>query len=160
MRAPSKNAKDLIRSTGERITAARVQILALLLAAPRALTHREIEEELDPSLGIDRVTVYRVLEWLTEQHLAHKISSDDRVWRFNAVPAAARPAAMPTSCARLRRGDLPAEMPTECRCRDCRGYLPEALEVTIKGLCRECSPRRGGVPMRRQEPRPQPSRTP
>lgn len=138
MRATRKTAEDLIRSTGERITAARVQILALLLAAPRALTHREIEDGLDTALAIDRVTVYRVLEWLTAQHLAHKIAADDRVWRFNAVPAAhAREHAhfQCTAC-----GDVICleNFAPNLRPRLPAGYAPQSLEVTIKGLCSAC----------------------
>ncbi len=143
MRAPSQNAKDLIGATGERITAARVQVLALLLAAPRALTHHEIEEELDPVLDIDRVTVYRVLEWLTQQHLAHKISFADRVWRFNAAPAQHDPRHAHFMCTCCGEVICLQQMPTNSLPRLPRGYLPEAMEVTVRGLCRECSPRRG-----------------
>ena len=138
MRAPRKTAEDLIRSTGERITAARVQILALLLAAPRALTHREIEEGLDASLVIDRVTVYRVLEWLTEQHLAHKISSDDRVWRFNAVPAADDRQHAHFQCTACGEVICLEDLAPDIRPRLPAGYAPQSLEVTIKGLCSAC----------------------
>ena len=33
---------------------------------------------------MDRVTLYRALDCLTEAGLAHKISSDDRIFRYNA----------------------------------------------------------------------------
>ena len=142
MRVPRRNAEDLIRSTGERSTAARVQVLALLLAAPRALTHREIEAALDTSLGIDRVTVYRVLEWLTLQHLAHKISTEDRVWRFNAVPAEHDAHHAHFKCTHCGEVICLQELPAKALPPLPEGYLPEALEITIKGMCRACSPRR------------------
>ena len=138
MRAPRRNAQNLIRSTGERITAARVQILTVLLAAPRALTHREIEDGLDPSLGIDRVTVYRVLEWLTQQHLAHKISADDRVWRFNAVPAEHDQHHAHFQCTSCGEVICLEDLSSDIRPRLPAGYAPESLEITIKGLCSEC----------------------
>lgn len=138
MRAPRKIAENLIRSTGERITDARVQILALLLVAPRALTHREIEEGLDLSLAIDRVTVYRVLEWLTQQRLAHKISADDRVWRFNAVPAEHDRQHAHFQC--IACGEVICLEDLAPDIRPClpTGYAPQSLEVTVKGLCSAC----------------------
>lgn len=139
MRTTRKTAEDLIRSTGERITAARVQILALLLAAPRALTHREIEDGLDTTLAIDRVTVYRVLEWLTAQHLAHKISADDRVWRFNAVPAVHEQQHAHFQCTACGEVICLQDLAADIRPRLPAGYAPQSLEVTIKGLCNGCS---------------------
>jgi Fur family ferric uptake transcriptional regulator len=134
------NAEELIRATGERVTNARIEILATLLEADGALTHAEIEGLLAQASGIDRVTVYRVLDWLTAQNLAHKISGDDRVWRFNAA-GAARPhnhAHFKCTCCQrviclddLGRGWTPA-LPA--------GYLPQEIELTIKGFCAECSP--------------------
>ncbi len=138
MRASRRNAEDLIRSTGERVTAARAEILALLLAAPRALTRREIEEGLDASLAIDRVTVYRVLEWLTEQHLAHKISADDRVWRFNAVPAADDRQHAHFHCTSCGEVLCLEDLWADIRPRLPAGYAPQSLEVTVKGLCSGC----------------------
>jgi Fur family ferric uptake transcriptional regulator len=144
VRAPASNAENLIRATGERKTAARVQILALLLAAPRALTHHEVEEALDPSLAIDRVTVYRVLDWLTQQNLAHKISSDDRVWRFNAAPIEHEGHHAHFRCTRCGEVICLKDTPADSLPRLPKGYLPEAMEVTVRGLCRECRPRRKG----------------
>jgi Fur family ferric uptake transcriptional regulator len=137
-------AEDLIRSTGERITSARIQILALLLAAPRALTHREIEDGLDSSLAIDRVTVYRVLEWLTDQHLAHKISADDRVWRFNAVPVVHDRQHAHFKCTVCGEVICLEDLAPDIRPRLPAGYAPQSLEVTIRGLCSACgaAPRR------------------
>jgi Fur family ferric uptake transcriptional regulator len=138
MCSTSESAEELIRSTGERVTAARVQILALLLAAPRALTHREIEDALDPSFAIDRVTVYRVLEWLTDQHLAHKIAADDRVWRFNAVPAAHDRQHAHFHCTACGEVVCLEAFAPDIRPRLPAGYAPQSLEVTIKGLCSAC----------------------
>lgn len=133
-------AEDMIRTTGERVTNARIEILATLLKAEAALTHGEIEARLSQASGIDRVTVYRVLDWLTEQNLAHKISGDDRVWRFNVAGAASahNHAHFKCNCCHrviclddLGRGFTP-ELPA--------GYTPQEIDLTIKGLCADCSP--------------------
>ena len=142
MRVPRRNAEDLIRSTGERSTAARVQVLALLLAAPRALTHREIEAALDTVARNRSRHGVPVLEWLTLQHLAHKISSEDRVWRFNAVPPEHDAHHAHFKCMHCGEVICLQELAAKAVPPLPEGYLPEALEITIKGTCRACSPRR------------------
>lgn len=75
-----------IRRTGARATPARIRVLRLLRAAPAALTHNEIEQALG-ARAIDRVTLYRVLDWLTESGLVHKNADASRVFRFSAAAA-------------------------------------------------------------------------
>lgn len=134
------NAEQLIRLTGARVTTARIQVLAALLGARRALTHQEIATQLEHGYGIDRVTVYRVLEWLTREHLAHKISGDDRVWRFNAVAEEHTEQHAHFKCNCCHRvfclneatRNFPIKLPA--------GYRAQHLELTVKGLCAECLP--------------------
>lgn len=133
-------ADTRLRRIRARVTRARVAVLAALLAAERALTHREVERRIRRNLGIDRVTIYRVLEWLTARDLAHKISDDDRVWRFIA--------------AREERGRRHAHF----KCSRCggvtcldgaaavrsvpvpSGFRSQEIELTVKGLCAGCGP--------------------
>jgi Fur family ferric uptake transcriptional regulator len=135
--APRSAATGLIRSIGARVTAPRVAVLAVLLQARRALTHGEIERRAG---GIDRVTVYRVLDWLTQSGIAHRISGTDRVWRFNAAAP--------------HRADGHAHFQCNCCgtviCLDQRadryrprlpaGYRQEQVELTIHGRCVNCGP--------------------
>ena len=79
-----KQAEEMIRSRGERPTAGRVRILAALLAEQRAITHHELEERVRCEQRLDRVTVYRVLEWLHEKCFVHRVVTGERVWRFRA----------------------------------------------------------------------------
>ena len=82
--AGSALARRLVKESGGRNTEARRNVLACLIAAGRALSHAEIEAEL-ASTDLDRVTLYRVLEWLVEQSLAHRVgglSGFDRAMRF------------------------------------------------------------------------------
>jgi Fur family ferric uptake transcriptional regulator len=129
-----------VRAAATRATRQRIEILALLLAAPRALSHLEIEYEVRRAPGMDRVTIYRVLDWLVAQSLAHRISGDDRVWRFNAVD-----------------GEHARQQHAHFKCNDCgkvtcletalaarkvplpAGYRPQEVELTVKGLCARCT---------------------
>ncbi len=68
-------AQKLIRAAGERLTSPRSAVLATLLDATEALSHHDVEERLRDVMSVDRVTVYRVLDWLTGTGLAHRIAA-------------------------------------------------------------------------------------
>ena len=70
-----------LRTVPVRVTAARVDVLAVLLAARSAVSHQDIQDQL---ATLDRVTLYRALDCLTDAGLAHKIAGDDRVFRYSA----------------------------------------------------------------------------
>ncbi len=77
-------ARQLVKESGGRNTEARRNVLACLIAAGKALSHAEIEAQLADT-DLDRVTLYRVLEWLVERSLAHRVgglSGFDRAMRF------------------------------------------------------------------------------
>lgn len=67
-------ARRLVAASGGRNTGARRDVLACLIASDRALSHAEIEAQLVHS-GLDRVTLYRVLDWLVERSLAHRVGT-------------------------------------------------------------------------------------
>jgi Fur family transcriptional regulator, ferric uptake regulator len=132
-------AEAFVRGAATRATRPRIEVLAVLLAARCALTHHEIEERVRRALGMDRVTIYRVLEWLVARGLAHRILGDDRAWRFNAADEAHRRQHAHFKCndcgdvicletaIAARKVPLPA------------GYRPQEVELTVKGLCAECT---------------------
>jgi Fur family transcriptional regulator, ferric uptake regulator len=82
-------AESCLRASALRITHARTRVLATLLLASRALSHQEIQEAL---ADMDRVTLYRALDSLTEAGLSHKIAGDDRVYRYNTSIGHGEPA--------------------------------------------------------------------
>lgn len=127
-----------VRATGERVTPARVRVLAALLRQGEAASHHDLERDLAED-AIDRVTLYRVLDWLVGQGLAHRISSGDRAWRFSAADRH-HDAHAHFHCNRcgkvlcldeVKTPRLPAAMP--------RGFRAEGLEVTVKGVCASCA---------------------
>jgi Fur family ferric uptake transcriptional regulator len=75
-----QQAEAQLRSLGQRVTSARVLTLAKLIQAQKPLTHEEILT--DAVAPMDRVTLYRVLDWLVKHGLVHRITADDRIWRF------------------------------------------------------------------------------
>jgi Fur family ferric uptake transcriptional regulator len=133
-------ATESIRQKGARVTPIRLRVLSFLLAQNSAVTHRQIEFVLGRSVAIDRVTLYRTLDWLTEQGLAHKVLDVDRVWHFQA-----------------NEDDLKHRQHAHFKCNLCakviclndrpqnsmtpllpEGYLGLEVELTVKGLCAHC----------------------
>jgi Fur family ferric uptake transcriptional regulator len=143
-RAFVDRAETLLRRTGARVTRPRIEVLAILLAAGRALTHQQVGRQASRALGIDRVTIYRVLEWLTAQDLAHRIAGEDRVWRFNAAAdeRAQRHAHFQCNrcgeviCLEKAVAKPSVALPT--------GYRSQEIELTIRGLCAGCVPAPAG----------------
>lgn len=80
------DAEAAIRATGDRLTQPRVAVLATLLATDHAISHLDVTDAIARHHPVDRVTVYRVLEWLVTIGIAHRIAGDDRVWRFMLSP--------------------------------------------------------------------------
>jgi Fur family ferric uptake transcriptional regulator len=136
---PAISASDStsrLRATGARVTGARVAILDLLTRANRALSHREVELALE-SAHIDRVTVYRVLDWLTSEGLAHKIADDARVYRFSVVGKRNDPHAhfKCRTCGNVFC--LPAGSALDLKLP--QGFHGEEIELSVKGVCADCA---------------------
>lgn len=131
------DAETLIQSHG-RATPARVRILEILLAAPHALSHAEVEARLEADLCPDRVTLYRVLDWLVSNGLAHKVAGDDRTWRYNAVDLENHGHAH-FHCTRCGQVFCLSELQPAFAINLPPGYRYERAELSIQGLCPQCS---------------------
>ena len=75
------DTRHRLRDSGLRATPARIAVLNLLTAASQPSTHQEISERLE-SRGIDKSTVFRALNDLTEVGLARRMELGDHVWRY------------------------------------------------------------------------------
>ena len=139
--APLAAAEALLVERGARATRVRIAALACLLRAREALTHHDVEKRLARGGEVDRVTLYRVLDWLTAEGLVHKVSGGDRVWRFSAAghehPGHAHAHFQCSECGKvvcLDAARVPAiAVPA--------GYRRREVEITIKGSCDACAPR-------------------
>lgn len=132
-------AEEMIRGRGERITSSRVQILAMLLAEQRAIAHHEIEKGLRNSHKLDRVTLYRVLDWLTEKRFVHRMVSDDRIWRFRVNRPENSQQHAHFECTRCTKIVCLEELNAEYDQTLPPGYRFHGVELTVKGLCAECA---------------------
>lgn len=133
--AEQSTVRDEIRDHGARVTGARVRLLELLRGADVALSHAQIEERAQ-GLVVDRVTIYRVLDWLVEQGLAHRIAGPDRVWRFSTGPNPDGGHAH-IHCTRCGRTVCMGEIPPPAL-RLPKGFRLESVELKVSGLCAAC----------------------
>ncbi|HTQ76834.1 MAG TPA: transcriptional repressor [Burkholderiales bacterium] len=126
-------AGERVRGSGGRVTAARVRVLGRLLEAGRALSHHEIGAGLR---DVDRVTLYRILDWLVRNGLAHRIAGPDRAWRYS-IALQGHDEHAHFHCGRCGRllclGDVSVGQPSLPR-----GYRSERVEVTVTGCCADC----------------------
>lgn len=137
-----KSTAALIAGCGGRITRTRLAVLGILRDSAHSLSHDDIAARL-LALDVhhDRVTLYRTLDWLVEQGLAHRVSGPDRAWRFNSGDDKAGPHAHfhcdrcgHIVCLESIRPDESLALPA--------GYRPERAELVFHGTCPDCGRRR------------------
>lgn len=138
MMTHNTTAEDMIRHHGGRATVGRIGILAILLAEQHAITHREIEQQLSETLPLDRVTLYRTLEWLVEKNLIHKVSSGDRVWRYHVNREMHTHQHAHFKCTRCAQVICLDDLPEKRNWQLPTGYRLQEIELTFKGLCAAC----------------------
>ncbi|WP_413438003.1 Fur family transcriptional regulator [Sulfuriferula sp. GW1] len=134
-------AAEMIRASSGRITSVRARVLTVLLGAERALTHQEIAQRLDPQGVVDRVTLYRTLEWLVDNKLAHRVSGGDRAWRFNASGGAETHEHAHFTCTQCDQVYCLDEITTAFAIQLPKGFQSRHIELSIKGVCNACAHR-------------------
>ena len=138
-------AEHQIRATGERLTQARVAVLSLLLAAEHAISHHDVAAAIAAHQPIDRVTVYRVLDWLVEVGIAHRIAGDDRVWRFMVNPEHGHgTGGTPHQhahfiCNQCGQTFCLNDTPARLNFKLPDGFKPSEVDLKFRGACAHCS---------------------
>lgn len=136
-KSPSDHASR-IRAQGARATPARQAVLRVLESAEHALSHHDIESALADS-GFDRVTLYRVLDWLVESGLAHRVTDAQRRFRFS-IATTAEPLHADHAhfrCEHCQRvfclENVAVTQPTLPK-----GFTQRTTEFCISGQCAQC----------------------
>lgn len=148
------NIQQIFTDAGLKSTTARMAVLNVLASADSALSHSEILEIMSHQKEFDRVTIYRVLDWLTAHHLIHKISGENRAWKFQFsqkayVQAENQPNKKQflasahqhahlhcTSCGKVTcLHELKPQFPKQVLAH----YHVESIDINIKGLCEDCN---------------------
>lgn len=132
---------DNLRASGGRATATRMRVLALLQTATFPLSHAEIEVMLGSGqqAGMDRVTLYRVLDWLSENGFAHKAADASGVFRYIVSTPDADHAGhihfRCTACSGIYclKAPVPRTPPLP------KGFHLTKMNLDLQGKCSRCS---------------------
>ncbi len=73
-------AQLIFQQAGLRSTTSRLEVVSILAQNNFPLTHQDLLKQLPENF--DRVTLYRVLDWLLQHNIIHRIAGEDRAWRF------------------------------------------------------------------------------
>lgn len=135
----SERAAALIAQAGQRATPARLRVLATLLSLDGGASHHDIDAAMRGA-PMDKVTLYRVLDWLLAHGLAHKIVGDDRVWRFRVNDS--REAAHQHAhfqCTACDKVVCLENVPVSSNVAVPTGFRSAEAELTVRGVCDKCS---------------------
>jgi Fur family ferric uptake transcriptional regulator len=131
----------LLKDFRLRTTQTRQEILHLFLKRDYALSHGDIEKEIDSSL--DRVTVYRTLKTFLDKGLIHKVLDDEGSLKYALCNEACSVAGHHhnhvhfkcTKCGQtncLTNVEIPVvRLP--------KGYKPKEINLLIQGVCEICT---------------------
>ncbi len=132
----------LLKNFNLRTTSTRQEILHLFLSKDYALSHGDIEKEIDSSL--DRVTVYRTLKTFLDRGVIHKVLDDEGSLKYALCNEACSDAGhhhnhVHFKCTRCGQTNcLSVEIPSV---KLPKGYKPQEVNLLIQGVCENCSAR-------------------
>ena len=133
--------RSLLRERGVSSTAHRLHVLEIIGNSPCPLSAEEIHETMSRSDDVNRVTIYRNLELLTEKKLVERLSSGERSFRYGLAPNRNHPRHAHFCCTEcgsiecLSPGALHLSM--DSLERTFPGLIKRA-EVRLDGICRNC----------------------
>jgi Fur family ferric uptake transcriptional regulator len=151
---PSTDPIDaLLSAHGLRRTAAARQVLGWLLAHPdTSYTHAQLQAALadDTEAALDRVTLYRLIDRLTQVGLLLCRVDSQRVRRYQAMPTSVH--AIPhfecQSChrdsplagaLRANANDLEKAAQTALETLAALGYQGMSMDFAVRGVCVDCA---------------------
>ncbi|MFO1194316.1 MAG: Fur family transcriptional regulator [Rhodoferax sp.] len=150
---PDDPIDALLSAHGLRRTQAARQVLGWMLAHPdTSFTHAQLQAALqgDGAAGLDRVTLYRLIDRLTQVGLLLCRVDARRVRRYQAMPASvhATPHFECQSCHRERplagalqasALDLERAARTAIETLQALGYQGLRLDMAVRGVCADCA---------------------
>jgi len=155
--ATSDPIDALLSAHGLRRTTAARRVLGWLLAHPdTSYTHAQLQAALagegdaGGGVGLDRVTLYRLIDRLTQVGLLLCRVDANRVRRYQAMPSSVH--AMPhfecQSCHRdsplegalqASAGDLERAAQSALKALKALGYQGMSLDFAVRGVCADCA---------------------
>ncbi|MBN2055662.1 transcriptional repressor [bacterium] len=120
----------------------RLAVLRVLDESAHPLTAAEVRLAVGRTGGIDRVTVYRILELLVTHDLVDRISSGDRSFRYGLSTARVHHAHPHFYCVRCGTMTCISTAVVAAVLEQLAGEVPGSVhrvELRLDGVCRACS---------------------
>jgi Fur family ferric uptake transcriptional regulator len=142
LNAKRQGQRNILREKGLRATPARIAILVALGDANGPVSHQELTMKLS-DLGLDKSTIFRGLQDLTEVGLLHRLELGDHVWRYETIKEQGshpipgkeehlHPHLLCVDCGSIRclsQSDISIELSPA---------LGKVVDVLVKGHCQHC----------------------
>lgn len=137
----TKGRKEILKRHGMRITDCRLDVLDLFINEQRALSQKDLEEELS---AYDRVTLYRTLHSFIDSGVLHKIPNDNGIACYGLCFDTCSPSEHQhdhvhfkcTSCGQLECIEESLELPVV---QLPNRYQMKAIDVIVNGICGTCN---------------------
>ncbi len=135
-----RSANQILTHFKLRVTPVRKHILGLFLESDFAISHTDIDQEINESL--DRITVYRTLKTFLEKGLIHQVPDDRGIMKYALCSEACSPAS--------HRHDHVHFKCLKCGQTNClnisipsiklpKGYASNDTTILVQGVCKHCS---------------------
>ncbi len=144
--AMRQEISTILRSKGLRATSARIAVWQALADCAGPVSHQELTNNLS-DMGLDKSTIFRGLQDMTEAGLLHRMELGDHVWRYELVREGSQygpredehshPHLLCTDCGSvlcLNHDDVSIEISPE---------LGKVVDVFVKGQCKDCGGTQG-----------------
>ena len=132
--------QETLRNAGLRSTSARIAVIQRLKTASRPLSHAEVATAL-ADFGLDKATVFRNLNDLTDAGLLSRSELGDHVWRFELrnphhEHGGAHPHFVCIDCGSVSCVNA-AVLPPKLKAK--AEEIGEITEILVRGRCKHCT---------------------
>ncbi len=136
-----ESAQKILKSHQLKATQGRIAVLELFFNTHKALSHSDIESELQQA-AIDRVTIYRILDCFVANNILHKVSSEQAVQLFALSHThhdhKQHAHFICDSCDAVECFDLPFEIQQDVLQQNATFHI-NSIDITIHGTCSHCT---------------------
>ncbi|MGA1191960.1 MAG: Fur family transcriptional regulator [Bdellovibrionota bacterium] len=137
----------VLRKAGCRITRSRVAVIECIAKAEQPLSAPAIYEQLsrqgDEQVSLDKASVYRILDTLSQLHLVHRVTPEGTYLACNhhSCKHSHHVLSRCTKCNDVQEVDVPSEVvaPLLFHMRHTLQFIADSDLLHLDGVCSECS---------------------
>ena len=130
---------ESLQKLGYRITPQREMIIEALAHSPHHVTAEEIYEQVRTrSRAVNIATVYRTLDLLVDEGIAHRAGLKDGIVVYATADHGPHIHLICRGCGSVINADQALVLPLDKRLRRQYQFSPDLQHLTIAGLCADC----------------------